>query len=71
MRADSIIVMPGSGWLDSPALNTVAGEFGWTVEMTADLREMPRRRHITGPLPYSFTDALGCAWLDAVQLLRL
>lgn len=66
--AANIIVMPGSARLDLLALQAVAGEFGWAVRVTNDLREAGSAQTVL-----FHRDALGsgCSWLDAVRQLRL
>ncbi len=66
--AENIVLMPGSARVDSEALQTVAGEFGWAVRVTHDLREASSAQTVL-----FHRDALGpgCSWLDAVRQLRL
>lgn len=64
----NLIVMPGSAWLDLQALQTVAGEFGWAVTTSNDLRDAASAQAVL-----FHRDALGsgCSWLEAVRQLRL
>jgi len=64
----NLIVMPGSAWLDLQALQTVAGEFGWAVTASDDLRDAASAQ---GVLFHRDAFGPGCSWIDAVRRLRL
>lgn len=71
--AYNIIVMPGRVRLDCSALNTVAGEFGWDVEVAHDLDQVeaigaPRRTR--GVLFNRDAFGPGYSWQEAIRLLR-
>ncbi len=72
--ADRIVVMPGSGWLEHPGLRSVAGEFGWVVEVAPELREVTEERTSAKTVAVLFhRDAFGpgYGWPEAIRLLRL
>jgi hypothetical protein len=69
---DNIIVMPGQALFDLGAVHTVAGEFGWTVGIADDLREVAAAHAHQRTCAVLFhRDAFGSnSWLDAVRLLK-
>jgi hypothetical protein len=69
---DNIIVMAGQASFDLGAVHTVAGEFGWTVGIADDLREVAAAHAYRGTCAVIFhRDAFGSnSWLDAVRLLK-
>ena len=66
------MVMPGSDWFDLPVLQTVAGQFGWDVDVANDLPELakasPCRKTVAILLHH---DALGpgYSWHELIMLL--
>jgi len=66
--SDKIVVMPGSARLDLRALQAAADEFGWTVKVAGDLREISSAQAVL-----FYRDALGpgSSWVDAIRRLRL
>jgi hypothetical protein len=69
---DHIIAMPGPACFDLGTLHAVAREFGWTVGVADDLRELAAAQPYRRPITVLFhRNAFGsCSWLDAVRLLR-
>jgi len=69
---DNIIVMPGQALFDLGAVHTVAGEFGWTVGIADDLREVAAAHaHLRMSAVLFHRDAFGAnSWIDAVRLLK-
>jgi len=61
--AENIIVVPGSVPIDLPALRTVAGDFGWAVDVAHDLSEVAAAQAYGKTVAVLFCrDALGLAW---------
>ena len=69
---DTIIVMPGQASFDFGAVQSVGGEFGWTVGIADDLREVAAAHAYRRTSAVLFhRDAFGSnSWLDAVRLLK-
>jgi hypothetical protein len=73
MAADNIVVMPGSGGIDNKALHTVAGEFGWGIEITNNLTEVAAAQPNQKTVAALFCcDALGPGYssLETTRILR-
>jgi hypothetical protein len=71
---DNIIVMPGSTRPDLLALQTVAGEFGWVVDIAHDLGEIAEAQADRKTVAAFFhRDFLGreYSWVEAIRRLRL
>jgi len=72
--AENIIVVPGSVPIDLPALRTVAGDFGWAVDVAHDLSEVAAAQAYGKTVAVLFCrDALGpeYGWLETILRLRL
>jgi hypothetical protein len=69
---DNIIVMPGQASFDFGAVQSVAGEFGWTVGIADDLREVAAAHAYLRTSAVLFhREAFGSnSWFDAVRLLK-
>jgi hypothetical protein len=70
---NGIIVMRGLGQLDLTTLNSVATDFGWTVQVSHDLRETAELvAHINAVAVLTNRDAVsaGFSWLEIIRLLR-
>jgi len=70
--ARNIVVLSGSTPIDRPILRSVAREFGWTVDIVHDLRDidLPRARSSTAAVLFH-RHALGhYSWSDAVRRIR-
>jgi hypothetical protein len=71
--AGNIIIMPGPGGIDSCALQAIAAEFGWTIDVTGDLCEVAAIRKFRNTVAVFYChDALGSgySWLETTRLLR-
>lgn len=71
---DSIVIMPGSNRVELRALRSVAREFGWGVEVAADVGEVATARKRRRPVAVlAFSNALGpgYSWVETIRLLRL
>ena len=71
---DNLIVMPGLARLDLKALQTVAVEFGWTVNVVHDLPDLADAQADGKTAAVFFhREAFGsnCSWFEAVRLLKL
>lgn len=68
MKSD-IIVLPGSARFESAVLHSVAREFGWSVNLAADLFEGRNRRIVAVLFSH---DALGAqhGWIETTRILR-
>lgn len=69
----NILVVMGRAGFDSGAVKTVAGQFGWTVEIAEDLREAAAAQAYRRTIAVLFhRGALGaCSWVEALRLVRL
>jgi hypothetical protein len=70
---EKLIVMPGFDGLDLHALQAVATEFGWTVNVVRNLADLADAQADGKTAAVFFhRDALGsnCSWFDAIRLLK-
>jgi hypothetical protein len=71
---ENLIVMPGFERLDLHALQAVATEFGWTVNVVHDLADLADAQADGKTAAVFFhRDAFGsnCSWFDAIRLLKV
>jgi len=70
---ENIIVMPGSSRVDLPALQAIAREFGWKVDVAHDLGEVAvaqANRKTVAVLVHRDSLGRGHSWPDTIRLLR-
>jgi len=70
---DNIIVMPGSTQPDLLALQSVAGGFGWTVEIAHELGVVAATRadrKTVAALVHRDSLSGGRSWVESIRLLR-
>jgi DNA-binding NtrC family response regulator len=71
--ASTIIVVPGLGQLDLTTLNSIAADFGWTVQVAHNLRQAAELVvSLSAVALFATHDAVGVgfSWLEIVRLLR-
>jgi hypothetical protein len=71
---ENILVMPGSDRRRQPALHAIAADFGWTVEVTNDLKAIAAAQPSGKTVAALFSrDALGpgYSWLKTIQTLKI
>ncbi len=68
-----VVIVPGSNRVDLRALRSLAREFGWGIEVAADICEVAAAQKRWKPVALLFfSDSLGpgYSWVETIRLLR-